>query len=364
MGILDKIVDNNLAEVLHEFKANELVTKILAKLDTRERSILTSRFGLLGVNVRTLEVIGKDHNLTRERVRQIEKVSVKHLRENLDSEAEFKNLKNYISTLVNDHGGIMTEESFFSVFRLETEEEKNSLLFLLHLAPELRNHSTDEHINSAWVTDRFDKALIHKFLIKVQDILKEHGKPISEDELTKRIEAIFETASEFSTFNVKSLKNLIHSSKHVKRNTFGEYGLLHWNEIQPKDVGDKAYLALKHHGKPEHYSVITEFINKHKFDNRTAYKETVHNELIKDKRFVLVGRGIYALSEWGYKTGVVADVITDILKAKGAPMTRDEIVEEVSKKRMVKSNTILVGLSNKKLFKKVGKNLYYLADTV
>src|ERR1043166_2852365 len=102
-------------------------------------------------------------------------------------------------------------------------------------------------------------------------------------------------------------------------------------------------------------------INKANFDSRTAYKETVHNELIKDKRFILIGRGIYALSEWGYKPGVVSEVIVEVLKSANQPMDRERIISEVLKKRVVKKNTILVGLSNKKLFKKVGKNLYSLA---
>jgi hypothetical protein len=102
-------------------------------------------------------------------------------------------------------------------------------------------------------------------------------------------------------------------------------------------------------------------INAQSLDKRTAYKETVHNKLIKDKRFVLVGRGIYALTEWGYKPGVVADIIAEILKETKRAMGRDELIAEVLKRRMVKKNTILVGLSNRKLFKKVGKNLYELA---
>jgi DNA-directed RNA polymerase delta subunit len=117
---------------------------------------------------------------------------------------------------------------------------------------------------------------------------------------------------------------------------------------------------MKHHKKPEHYSAITEMINKARFDDRKAYKETVHNELIKDQRFILIGRGIYALSEWGFKPGVVADVIVEILKQSGQPMPKEKIIEEVLKSRMVKKNTILVGLSNKKLFQKVGKNSYAL----
>jgi hypothetical protein len=101
-------------------------------------------------------------------------------------------------------------------------------------------------------------------------------------------------------------------------------------------------------------------INKQNLGKRPAYKETVHNKLIKDKRFVLVGRGMYALSEWGYQPGVVSDMIVAVLSDSHEPLSRDQIVDAVLKKRIVKKNTILVGLSNKQLFKKVGKNLYTL----
>jgi hypothetical protein len=163
-----------------------------------------------------------------------------------------------------------------------------------------------------------------------------------------------------NTLEDKVILNYLELIVEIEKNVFGHWGLNSWKEVKPKDVGDKAYLIMKHHKKPEHYSVITEMINKAKFDNRTAYKETVHNELIKDTRFILIGRGIYALSEWGYKPGVVSDVIIDILKGAGEPLPKEKIIEEVMKKRMVKKNTILVGLSNKKFFKKIGKNSYSL----
>ncbi len=156
------------------------------------------------------------------------------------------------------------------------------------------------------------------------------------------------------------LLNYISTANNVRRNPYGEFGLHHWSEIRPKDVGDKAYVVMKHHGKPEHYATITELINKHALDKRKAYKETVHNKLIKDKRFVLVGRGMYALAEWGYKPGVVSDIIVEVLREEGKPLNRDEIIKKVMHRRMVKPNTILVGLSNRKLFRKEGKNLFAL----
>ncbi len=87
---------------------------------------------------------------------------------------------------------------------------------------------------------------------------------------------------------------------------------------------------------------------------------TTHNELIKDPRFVLVGRGLYALSEWGYMSGVVKDVIRGIIEKNG-PMTKEEIISKVLKERYVKENTILVNLQNPKFFKKSKDGKYNIA---
>ena len=89
--------------------------------------------------------------------------------------------------------------------------------------------------------------------------------------------------------------------------------------------------------------------------------QAIHNELIKDARFILIGRGIYALDSWGYKKGTISDIIKSILESADGPLTREEIVKQVLRVRKVKETTILLNLQNKKLFKKVGRNSYTLA---
>ncbi len=106
-----------------------------------------------------------------------------------------------------------------------------------------------------------------------------------------------------------------------------------------------------------HFKEVAESI-KNLFDKK-AHVATTHNELIKDKRFVLVGRGLYALSEWGYLNGVVKDVIAKVLEKHG-PLTKDEIVDKVLKERYVKENTIMVNLQNAKHFKKDKQGKYSL----
>jgi DNA-directed RNA polymerase delta subunit len=86
-----------------------------------------------------------------------------------------------------------------------------------------------------------------------------------------------------------------------------------------------------------------------------ANLRSVHNELIRDRRFVLIGRGIYALREWGYFPGEVKDIIFKFLKEEG-PLTKEEILERIKKQRMVKENTVLINLA--KYFERDEKGRY------
>ncbi len=361
MGILDTIIDSHQKESLQQFELNLIITKILDPLKEREKTILAKRYGLNGEDMQTLKTVGEEQGLTRERVRQIEKDLLKNLKRGVQQLDSFLAARDLLLSTISEHGGIMSEKTLMGHLGAESEEEANALKFLLNLMTELEEHNEDEHMKQSWSRLGFDKEFLKEFIKTTKKILDNHGKPLQPEEFIEKF-----TESEFfkkfeSQLPPRVIINYLHTAAGVHKNPFGEFGLHHWNEIHPKDVGDKAYLVMKHHGKPEHYSVITDLINQHGLDKRTAYKETVHNKLIKDKRFVLVGRGIYALSEWGYKPGVVSDIIVSVLKDAGKPLSREDIINEVLKRRMVKNNTILVGLSNKKLVKKVGKNLYDLA---
>ena len=154
------------------------------------------------------------------------------------------------------------------------------------------------------------------------------------------------------------LKRWLRISKNIGKNPLGEWGQAHSQNVKTKGVRDFAYLAVKKHGSPLHFREVASLIEK--MFNRKAHIATTHNELIKDKRFVLVGRGLYALKEWGYQTGIVKDVIKEILKKNG-PMTRDEIISKVKKERYVKDNTIVVNLQDSRYFKRRSDGKYALA---
>ncbi len=361
-NILDKIMGSQTQSNLNDFQPNNLVATLLASLKERDREILGKRFGLEGMEIETLESIGKKYSLTRERVRQIEKDSLNFLKKQKLQELE--NALQLIFDSIHEHGSIMSEEMIMQTMQVgkNDQKERQSVKFLLNLGDQFKNlHETSEFYES-WYLVGFDLSRMQKVISEFMTILESFGHVVKQEDLYSQFkQSAFFKEHELELTD-KVLKSYLNVAKIVQINPFNEIGLKNWNEVKPRDVGDKAYLVLKHNAKPEHYSEITKKINDYKFDTRTAYQETVHNELIKDSRFVLIGRGIYALAEWGYKKGVVADVIREILKSFGRPLTRDEIINEVLKKRQVKRNTILVGLSNRKNFQKVGKDKYTLAE--
>lgn len=360
-GILDKIIDSKQHTLLQNFEPTSIAKKALDMLKERDRLILAKRFGLLGFSARTLEAIGKDHNLTRERVRQIEKDALKVLRGKMDDE-QLNSAVKMLAAIISDCGRVIREIELVNALSPNpTDEEKRAILFLLNIAEELLEVKETEAMHAAWASVTYNHEYFENVIHSAKGVLGAEGKPLKETDFLEKLKQTDTFKGDQLEMNDRILKNYLELSKDIEQNPFGEYGLSDWAEIKPKDVGDKAYIVLKHHGKPEHYATITEFINKHGFDKKTAHKETVHNELIKDARFVLVGRGMYALTEWGYQKGIVAEVIKDVMKESGAAgMDKDSIVDAVMKRRMVKRNTVLVALSNKKLFTKLGKNRYGL----
>lgn len=361
-GILDTILDAKVRVLDMDFRPETIVEKLLAFLKERDRKVLAKRHGLLGEEKGTLESIGKDLKLTRERVRQIEKQLIADLKKRVSEVEDFQKHSDLVHATITSHGGLMAEADLLEKLGVQAVAEANAVKFLLALIDGVEEIGRNGSIKNSWKTLGFDEEVLKSFLKDTHDILEKVGKPHGEEKLLELLKSTDVYAKHSAHLTDQVMRNFLKVSHTLGKNPLGEYGLQHWPEVNPRDVGDKAYLALKHHGKPLHYTEITKLINNLGFDNRKAHDETAHNELIKDNRFVLVGRGIYGLLEWGYKPGVVSDVIEEVLKEHaGNPVKKDDLVSEVMSRRMVKRNTVLVSLANKKKFKKVGKDSFVLA---
>jgi hypothetical protein len=358
--ILDEVLSTQKELDLQEFEPVRFVQDLLADLDARAKNIVLKRFGIEGGRPKTLESLGKQYGITRERVRQIESLSLKEVRKGTKSK-RLARVSKLLHATLQEAGGVMEQGALLDAMLGEDKaspSNRAAMLFLLTLSDEVKQYPEADRTKAMWASNQAAFERLSKVLQLAQQLFEDGTKPLTFEALFGKVQGrAKEQGLELSEAEVKTA---LATSKTLAKNPFGEFGLVAWTDILPKGVRDKAYLVVRREAKPLHFMQITEKINATKFDKRKAYPQTVHNELIKDKRFVLVGRGIYALSEWGYKPGTVADVLTEILRGAGGPMERGDLLKEVLKRRLVKRNTVLIGLQDKKRFKRLDGHRYDL----
>lgn len=331
-------------------KMNELTEKLLAALDARSRDIISRRFGLTGGKRETLEEIGKEYGITRERVRQIEshtKSTLANLRE------QVREIGDTFERVFAEHGGVMAEAHVTQA----AQSDPNLVHFYLHVLPEYTYKPASELFHPHWHHQKHEHRQVEQIVTSTYEVLETRQVPLAEEELLTAVQTSLAGGVEISPARMTAA---LTASKPIERTVFREWGLAAWAEVSPRGVGDKAYAVLRRHGQPTHFREIAQMISRAQFDSRPANPQTVHNELIKDDRFVLVGRGLYGLRQWGYVPGTVADVLEAVLRESSRPLTRDELIEKVLKQRLVKKNTILLGLQNSKRFARDASNRYQL----
>src|SRR3989339_656942 len=334
------------------FKPKQITKKITSGLQDRTRDVIMNRFGLTDdAQRKTLEEIGKKYNITRERVRQIEDVALNLIKKSAVFKAEqavFDELKKLIHSL----GSIVAEHELL----LHISRDKNiqnHISFYLTLGDFFKKHREDDHFKTHWSVD-------DEMAEKVHDSLRKLYASLSNEDLvpeTEMIKKFFDQMKDISEQyrNAEIAKRWLSMSKAVAKNPLGEWGRASSPNVRTRGVKDYAFLIMRRHGSPMHFKEVADSISK--TFNKKIHYATCHNELIKDSRFVLVGRGMYALAEWGYKKGIAREVIGEILKREG-PLGKEAIIEKVNKERYFKKNTILVNLVNQKYFKKNKSGLY------
>ena len=342
----------------------EVLDKVLSSLfeDINKRSaeILSARFGLEGDKKQSLSKIGSKFKITRERVRQIEASALKNLQKAKKSE-DFKAIVENAIQIMENHGGLSSGSVIAEkMIPKLTQEEENKLMLILSCSKEIVFNKATLKNHSFWsIKNGIDKKQVLKVNQFVVNQLKEIKKSIKIKGIKKQIDAS-EFASVFGDENgEKKLTMFLLIDKNLKRNLLGEWGIRNWRSVSERGNKEKAYLVLKRHNKPLHFRKITDHINLY-WVNKKSLPQTVHNELIKDDRFVLVGRGTYGLTEWGLKGGTVREIIFNLFKEKSDPLHADEVVEYVFSHKEVKRTTVLVNLANQKYFEKNENGKYSL----
>ncbi len=332
----------------------QVVTEVLNSIEReREREIISRRFGLFD-RKETLEQIGELLGITRERVRQLEKAVVNKLRITA-TENKLANIENaqkaFKEELVKVDGVARIQSLSTKIGREANRIDQSRIAFIAELSPKLVVlGDSDDFYHVIGIKSVHDIKKIKSMVSEIIETIKKIEEP----------ETIDKIAISMNSNDPMQLAALASTSKQLATLN-GRWGLIIWPMVNPKNIRDKIYVILKENGKHMHFNEIAESIKSSSFKRKDVTTQAIHNELIKDKRFVLIGRGIYALKEWGYEKGTVADIITDVLKKSKEPLHRDEIVKRVLKSRYVKETTILLNLQGKPQFKRVAKATYALA---
>ena len=333
-----------------------LVDNLLLLLSDKEKTVIKKRFGLNGKGKFTLESIGREFSVTRERVRQIEKNALVKMKRNVFNTA-LKNLHEYVAGVVDDLGGLAKTEllvaRLLSILPQDIKLDTSSLNLSLFLHDDL---------DAVGNTINFHPYVKQK---KLPDYSIRHASNHLINQLYKygdvreisKIHADLKPVLDGIHFDLAKTKSLIDIDKRLTVLDGSLVGLIEWRHIHPRTLRDKILFILRNEKKSMHFMDIAERIVKENFDNKSVNLQAVHNELIRHDHFVLIGRGIYALAEWGYESGTVTDVIAKLLKEQGE-LDQDKIVDLVLKQREVKRITILLALKNGKRFARVGRRMY------
>jgi hypothetical protein len=335
----------------------DAVNDILGVLEhEREREIITRRFGLFDRR-ETLEQIGELLGITRERVRQLEKAILVRLK-NTAEEGKVPAIHAVERAIVRDLSETGRVARVHDITERLVGTSNNArhrahVAFVAELSPNITVVNENDHYHHAIaIKEHGDEKKIKSYVDEVVQTIKKHGEPLSIEDLHTKLDHEHPT----------QVRALASTSKHLA-SLKDNWGLVKWPTVNPKNIRDKIYVILNENGAPMHFSDIAKAIKQSNFKRKDVTTQAIHNELIKDKRFVLIGRGIYALDHWGFSKGTVADIITDVLKRAGEPLHRDEIVKRVLESRHVKETTILLNLQSKPQFKRVAKATYALSPS-
>lgn len=299
----------------------------------------------------TLEKIGSNFGITRERVRQIEKAAITKLKHSGTAELETAN--GILSQIVASNGGIAPITDVVEALDANPSDTPY-IVFLALIAPQIELVDDSDNLQAALsLLPVYPEDQLVALARESATTLKQIGRPVTVTQLHAELPSELDPAT---------LEQLNRINKHLAYFD-GKWGLATWPAVNPRSIRDKTYLVLSRHGRPLHFSEIATHIKGLDNNKRDVTIQAVHNELIKDPRFILIGRGIYALAEWGYTPGTVADIIAEVLRGE-QPLHKDEIVKRVLQKRQVKTTTIILNLQEKDQFVRTAKATYKLKDQV
>ena len=336
-------------------------------LTAREKNIIAYRFGLNGKGSLTLQQIGDKMGVTRERIRQLQDFALQKINENLTDStmASLSKLIKLAQEIIAENGGIAAEEKIVSEIlnhsQRSSQTDKSFIQLALTVDSKTQRFVDRQRFETFWALSSVKKENLEKVEGSIVSVLKD----LKKGELSLDFETLFQRVFSFAkekhglSLEPELVRSVVDIWSHFAE-LDGQIGLSEWRWIRPRSVIDKSIIVLRRAMKPMHFTEINDAIINARFDNKTCQAAATHNELIKAKEIVLVGRGTYGLREWGKKGGQVIDLLVEALEKAKKPLSRDELIASVLKHRDAKESTIMVNATRSKKIERTADGLYQL----
>jgi len=206
-----------------QFNYSKICEDIFNILPVRQKEILERRFGILTGEKETLDSIGKDFHLTRERIRQIERESFAKM-EKEKEERELKKVFFYFEKYLKENGGLKREDLLLN--ELGGDEFSKHIYFLLTFADDFFRVSENDKFYSFWTVEKEATSKIENILKSILKKFEEINKLLSEDEILKKAKQ-----------DPRILHSLLEIAKKIGQGEESNYyGLVDWPEINPKQA--------------------------------------------------------------------------------------------------------------------------------
>lgn len=337
----------------------DVIEEMFLVLTSKEKDVIVQRFSLDNRPRRTLESIGQQFSVTRERIRQIEKIALGKLRRTVQT-TKLSLVNDFANKIIKEYGGVVLELKLVSEIlnSLHSKEDVDANIIRLALSINTNVEKVEKTnlYKPFWRLKEIDLALISAVINAGIKVLKKKSDLLSDAKLIVQVRQLL--GEKLSIYSDPMIISILEIDKRLKR-VNDSFGLMTWRHINPRSIRDKAYIILKSAKQPLHFVEIANRISQAGFDKKVVTVQAVHNELIRYEQFVLVGRGLYALKEFGYQKGTVAEVIESLLRKKSS-LTKQEIIDGVLKQRHVKKGTISLNLQKNPQFVRIGRAVYKL----
>ena len=329
----------------------ELMKQLLGLLTEKEQDIIERRFAIGQESRETLDRIGKSYSITRERVRQIEFVAIKKLAR-IAQDPSMRLIHDLAYSVLVENGNVMAEDLLVSGMLKNIANPKNidvnAMKLAMRVSDKFIKQEKNQFFRAFWRTSNLSLPEIKTAMKNIRKTLEKKGRVMKFEETTESLKKLHPG-------------NMVRSLFYVDwsfMETEDGWGLKTWRFINPRSIKDRVLITLKNIEKPLHFTDIMKHVLEGFPGKKSVTPQAIHNELIRHDEFVLVGRGLYGLKEWGLAAGTVCDLIRSVLVENKSPMKRQEIIKAVLKKRDVRIGTISLNLQKYPFFSRVGRAVY------